>query len=208
MVSGIPPSGPRLTREGRFQSRRFGAAAGIALCLIAAAARAQEGGHETHERHQPHGSNAVKASHLVKFPAFVAWPDGAFEAPDSPFRLCIGGRDPFGPIIDRLASAGRVGDHPMTVARLPVVPKAADCHLLFVSVARGQAPREMLAAVAGRPVLTVVDEGLDVSGAMIQFVTVAGRARFEISADAAQAEGLTVSSKLLSLSAPRAGADR
>ena len=208
MVSGVPPSGPRLTREGRFQPRRFGAAAGIALCLIAAVARAQEGGQEAHERHPHHGAYAVKASYLVKFPAFVAWPDGAFEAPDSPFRLCIGGQDPFGPVIDRFASAARVGDHPMTVARLPVVSKAADCHVLFVSVARGQAPREMLAAVAGRPVLTVVDEGLDVPGAMIQFVTVAGRARFEIRADAAVAEGLTVSSKLLSLSAPRGGGER
>jgi hypothetical protein len=208
MVSGVPPSGPRLTREGRFQPRRFGAAAGIALCLAAAAARAQDGGQEAHERHAPHGAYAVKASHLVKFPAFVAWPNGAFDAPDSPLRLCIGGRDPFGPILDRFASAGRVGDHPVTIARLPVVPKAADCHVLFVSAARGQTPREMLAAVAGRPVLTVVDEGLDVSGAMIQFVTIAGRARFEIDADAALAEGLTVSSKLLSLSAPRPGADR
>jgi hypothetical protein len=43
---------------------------------------------------------------------------------------------------------------------------------------------------------------------MIQFVNVAGRVRFEIRADAAQAEDLTVSSKLLSLSAPRGGGER
>ena len=150
----------------------------------------------------------MKASHLAKFPAFVAWPDAAFETSSSPFRLCLGGGDPFGPIIDRLAQAGRVGDHEMTVARLPIVSKGADCQVLFVSSSRGQTPREMLAAVAGRPVLTIADEGLDAPGAMIQFVTIEGRVRFEIRADAAQAEGLVVSSKLLSLSAPRGSGER
>lgn len=208
MVSGVPPSGPRLAREGRLPPRRLGAVAGVALCLVAVPAHAQEGGHEGHQRHHGHGAYAVKASHLVKFPAFVVWPDGAFETPDSPFRLCIAGLDPFGPLIDRFASTGRVGEHAMTVTRLPVVSKGAECHLLFVSASRAQAPREMLAAVAGRPVLTVADEALDAPGAMIQFVAVEGRARFEIRAEAAQAEGLTVSSKLLSLSVSRGGNER
>jgi YfiR/HmsC-like len=181
----------------------------VLLCLLGGGARAQDDLREPRRGHSPHhGGYAVKANHLAKFPAFVAWPDAAFDAPASPFRLCVGGHDPFGPMIDRLAQAGRVGDHEMTVARLPVVSKTSDCHVLFVSGSRAQTPREMLAAVAGRPVLTIADEGLEAPGAMIQFVTIAGRVRFEIRADVAQTEGLTVSSKLLSLSAPRGGGER
>jgi hypothetical protein len=180
------------------------------LCLMGGGARAQdETTREPHRSHHPHhGGYAVKANHLAKFPAFVAWPDAAFETPASPFRLCVGGHDPFGPMIDRLAHAGRVGDHEMTVARLPIVSKTSDCHVLFVSASRVQTPREMLAAVAGRPILTIADEGLEAPGAMIQFVTIEGRVRFEIRADVAQTEGLAVSSKLLSLSAPRGGSER
>jgi hypothetical protein len=209
MVSGVSPSGPRLTRGGRGEPRRLRAAAAVALCLMGGGAHAGDGPREPHDHHHPRqGGYPIKASHLAKFPAFVVWPDTAFETTASPFRLCVGGQDPFGLILERFTSDARVGDHPMTVTRLPLVSKTADCHVLFVSASRGQTPREMLAAVAGRPVLTVADDGLDAPGAMIQFVSVGGRVRFEIHADAALAEGLTVSSKLLSLSAPRGGGER
>lgn len=210
MVSGFPPSGPQVMRGGASKPRRLLAAAALLLCLQGGVALAQEGAREAHDRgHAPHhGGYPVKANHLVKFPAFVTWPDSAFETSSSPFRLCIGGVDPFGPLIGRLARNARVGDHEITVTRLPVVTKGADCHLLFVSPSRSQTPREMIAAVTGRPVLTVADEGLDAPGAMIQFVTLESRVRFEIRGEAAQAEGLAVSSKLLSLSVTRGIGER
>ncbi|HJV40292.1 YfiR family protein [Caulobacter sp.] len=152
------------------------------------------------------GASAVKAGYLSKFPPFTAWPETAFENVSSPFRLCVAGSDPFGPILDRATRGRRVGEHPMVVTRLPSVAKGADCHMLFVSTSRVQTPRQMLAAVAGRPVLTVADEMLDAPDAMIQFVTVEGRVRFVIRAEAVQAEGLILSSKLLSLSTPQRGA--
>lgn len=209
MVLGVPPSGPRSMRGGGSKPRRRSVAAALLLCLQGGVALAQDDGRETHERrHAHHGGYPVKASHLAKFPAFVTWPDSAFETSSSPFRLCIGGVDPFGPLIDRLAHNTRVGDHEMTVTRLSTMSKGADCHVLFVSPSRSQTPREMIAAVAGRPVLTVADEGLDAPDAMIQFVTLEGRVRFEIRGDAAQTEGLTVSSKLLSLSVARGTGER
>lgn len=210
MVVGVSPDSSRSAQGSRRKPRRLAAAAMVALCL-AGAAQAQDIGRDSREQHHAHahhGDYPVKANHLARFPAFVAWPDGAFQTPASPFRLCIGGQDPFGPMIDRFAKAGRMGDHVMTVERLPVVSKGVDCHVLFLSASRSQTPKEMLAAVAGRPVLTVADEGLDAQGAMIQFVTVEGRVRFEIRVEAAQTEGLAVSSKLLSLSAPRGGGQR
>lgn len=196
MVLGFPPRAPGPRPGWRIWSSRFFAAAAFA-CALGGAARAgeQEPGY------------ALKAGYLAKFTPFVDWPDGAFEGPASPFRLCIGGPDPFGGAIDRVAGALRVGDHPVTVVRLPIVAKGAGCHLLFLSASRQQTPRQMLAVVAGRPVLTVADEALDAPGAMVQFVIVENRLRFAIRAEAAQAAGLTLSSKLLALSAqPREGA--
>lgn len=201
MILGVPPRAPRVT-HGRPRPLGPLAAATVALCALAGPVLAQDAGRD----HGRHGAYAVKAGYLTKLTPFAAWPDSAFESPSSPFRLCVGGHDPFGPVIDRVTRGRRVGDHPMTVVRLPTVAKGADCHMLFVSSSRAQLPQQMVAAVAGRPVLTVADERLDAPGAMIQFVTVDGRLRFEIRAEAAQTEGLVLSSKLLSLSlAPRGG---
>ncbi len=191
MVLGFPPSAPGRKPGWRTCSTWVITATALA-CVLFGAARAgeQEPGY------------ALKAGYLAKFTPFVDWPEEAFEAPGSPFRLCIGGRDPFGGAIDRVAGALHVGDHPVTIIRLPTVAKGAGCHLLFLSASRLQTPQQMLAVVAGKPVLTVADEDLEASGAMVQFVTVDSRLRFSIRADAAQASGLTLSSKLLALSAP------
>lgn len=199
MVWGVLPDGRQ--GLGRRARRRLAVTAACALCLLGAA-RAQDGGAPSREVRQPQQAGySVKASHLARFPAFVTWPSAVFEAADSPLRLCIAGADPFGPAVDRIVREERLGDHPITVVRLPSVAKGADCQMLFLSASRDQTPREALAAVAGRPILTVADDGVDAPGAMIQFVTVEGRVRFEIRPEAAQAEGLMVSSKLLSLSA-------
>lgn len=191
MVLGFPPGAPGPRSGWRSSSSWILAAAAFACALVGAAqAREQEPGY------------ALKAGYLAKFTPFVDWPEAAFEAPGSPFRLCVGGHDPFGGTIDRVAAALHVGDHPVTVIRLPTVAKGAGCHLLFLSASRQQTPQQMLALVAGKPVLTVADEDLEADGAMIQFVTLENRLRFSIRGDAAQGAGLTLSSKLLALSAP------
>lgn len=192
MVVGFPPSAPGLTPGWRVWSLRLVAAA-LALCAVAGGARADE---------RP-STYAVKAAYLYKFTPFVEWPAGAFRGAASPFRLCVGGKDPFRGVLDRAARGRRVGDHPLIVVRLPTVAKgAADCHLLFLGSSRAQTPRQMLAVVAGQPVLTVADEALEAPGAMVQFVNLDGRVRFEIRPEAAQASGLVLSSKLLALSTP------
>jgi hypothetical protein len=173
--------------------------AGLALCVgLGGPARAGDASLEY----------AVKANYLYKFTPFVEWPPAAFESSTSPFNLCVAGHDPFGVAMDKVIRDRRVADHPVMVIRLPVVAKGAACHLLFMGRSRVQTPQQMLAAVAGQPVLTVADQDLTAKGAMVQFVMVEGRVRFEIRSDAVQAGGLTLSSKLLALSAPQKGDNR
>lgn len=196
MVLGAPPNVPRSTHGWRRRPQTILAVALAALCATGGPTLAGDRGGWR-------GSNTVKAGYLSKFPPFAAWPETAFEGASSPFRLCVAGVDPFGPVLDRATRGRRVGEHPVVVVRLPTVAKGADCHMLFVSASRAQTPRQMLAAVAGRPVLTVADDRLDAPEAMIQFVIAEGRVRFIIRAEAAQAEGLALSSKLLALSTPQ-----
>lgn len=149
----------------------------------------------------------VKAGYLFKFTPFVMWPGQAFESPTSPFNLCVTGDGGFDALVDSEVRGRKVGDHPIAVVRLRAVTRGAPCHLLFLGRSRVQSPQEMIEAVAGRPVLTVADQGLSAPGAMIQFVMDEGRTRFEIRPQPAEAVGLALSSKLLSLSAHR-GAGR
>jgi len=211
MVMGFPPSASGLTVQRR---RSLSWVVAIVAAAFAApgvvhaadpAPPAQLDGPRPAAREAPRNDGdpipAVKADYLYKFTAFVTWPSAAFEDASSPFRLCIAGHDPLGGVMDRTTRGARVGDHPVVLVRLPAMTKAPACHMLFLSSSRSQTPRQMTGMVAGLPMLTVADQGLEAPAAMIQFVEIEGRVRFEIRADAAQAAGLTVSSKLLALAA-------
>ena len=198
MVLGFPPSAPGLALGWRALPSRLLATV-CALCVMAGLAQAGELKSDERPPADRRPAYAIKAGYLYKLTPFVDWPATAFESAASPFRLCIAGEDPLGGAVDHAARGVRVGDHPVVVVRLPTLAKGAPCHLLFLAASRTQTAQQMLGLVAGQPVLTVADEGLDAPGAVVQFVTVDSRVRFEIRADAAQAAGLTVSSKLLAM---------
>jgi hypothetical protein len=201
MVLGFPPSAPWPPPGWRVSLSRVFAAAAMS-CALAGAAHAGVGQAGPRPAGDHDDVHAIKASYLYKLTPFVDWPSGSFGESTSPFRLCVAGHDPFGGVLDHAMRGRRVGDHPVMVVRLPMVTKGAGCHMLFLSASRTQTPRQMLAMVAGEPVLTVADETLEAPDAMVQFVTLEGRVRFEIRADAAQAGGLVLSSKLQALAAP------
>lgn len=92
MVLGFPPSALGSRPSWRKWLSRSVATV-LTACALTGAAQAgeQEPGY------------ALKAGYLAKFTPFVDWPDAAFEGPTSPFHLCIGGHDPFGVAIDRVA---------------------------------------------------------------------------------------------------------
>ncbi len=143
---------------------------------------------------------AVKATYLYKFQPFISWPDQTPLAAGEAFNICIVGNDPFGTMIDRAVAGQTADQHKLAVVRLAAVPSGGDCRILYIAVGDPKLAGQALAAMAGKPVLTVTD-GVAEGGAkgMINFVIVGGRVRFEIDDAAAKAGGLVISSKLLSL---------
>jgi hypothetical protein len=143
---------------------------------------------------------AVKAAFLTKFVPFVDWPGGAFFAPDGSVHICVAGRDPFGDLLNRVADRQVVAGHSIVVQRLPAVTRDSGCQILFAVGSREQSVADMLAVVRGTPVLTMTDDSPDAqSRGIINFVIRDNRVRFEIDDNAAAQNGLTISSKLLSL---------
>lgn len=147
-----------------------------------------------------HGQTAeIMAAYLYNFARFVEWPAGAFATPQSPLVLCsthaavlsghlqrIGGREAQGRSIAIRVIGG--GEDP------------AGCHVLFLSRQDALHTGDILAAVAGRPVLTVSDQpDFTLRGGMIGMFVARGRVQFAIARGAAEAAGLRVSSRLLAL---------
>lgn len=139
---------------------------------------------------------AVKASYLYKFAPFVQWPPATFEAPGTPFTICVAGQDPFGPALAEAVRGQRVNGRTIVVRRIETAHTDLSCQILFVS---GEDTKDILQAVAHEPVLTVTDRNRGGTGGMIQFVMVSGRVRFTIDLAAAQNSGIAISSKLLGL---------
>jgi len=126
----------------------------------------------------------------------VVWPASG-RPPPGEFTICVAGRDPFGAVLDRAVSGQIIDGRPMAVMKLSAVQANAPCQIAFLGGSRGQAVKEALRVLHGAPVLTVTDGG----GArgIIDFAILDGRVRFRVDDQAAADNGLTISSKLLSL---------
>lgn len=145
-------------------------------------------------------ASAVKAAYIPKFVPFVAWPGEALYDPAGAVSICVVGADPFGDLLDRVIAGQTIAGHPIVVHRLRTVSRTGDCQILFAGGSADQPVADILAAVRGTPVLTMTDDAHDPqSRGIINFIISGNRVRFEIDQDAAAANGLSVSSKLLSL---------
>ena len=145
----------------------------------------------------------VEAVFLFYFSQFVDWPPRAFAGERSPIVIGVLGTDPFGGALDQAVAGEQVNGRPIVVRRLKSIDEATGCHILYISSSESPQLPQILSTLKGRSVLTVSDLGDFVqSGGMIRFGLVDQRVRLFINARAAQAAGLTLSSKLLRAAAP------
>ncbi len=145
----------------------------------------------------------VEAVFLFYFSQFVDWPPSAFAAAGSPIVIGVLGDDPFGDALDQAVAGERVNGRPVVVRHLNGIAEATGCHILYIS--SSEAPRllQILSALKGHNVLTVSDlDHFAQSGGMIRFVLIDQHVRLRVNAQAAQAAGLKLSSKLLRAAAP------
>ena len=150
----------------------------------------------------------VEAVFLFYFSQFVGWPPSAFPGPQSPIVIGVLGNDPFGGALDEAVAGERVNGRPVVVQRLRSVDEASGCQILYISSSEAAQLPQILGALKGHNILTVSDAGrFAQSGGMIRFVLIDSHVRLRINAHAAQAAGLTLSSKLLRVAEPAASGD-
>jgi hypothetical protein len=149
----------------------------------------------------------VEAAFLFNFSKFVSWPETAFADSNSPLVLSI-----FDPERHAAASeslAGRqVGGRTLEVRMVSGIEEALDSHLLFIGAAEAPQLDKLLAAVAGRPILTVSDiEGFAARGGMVELFRRERKIRFGVQLAAARKAGLGISSEVLRLASFVQGAN-
>ncbi len=144
----------------------------------------------------------LKVAYLFNFTRYVQWPATAFEDFDTPFRIGVIGRDPFGAALDHVAKLKKAQNRRIVVQRFRSVKEYRPCQIVFVS--KHVRPAELAAILKQtrqQPALVVCESsGLARRGATVNFfLDVDGTIGFEINVDAAQRNKLRINARLLKL---------
>ncbi len=140
----------------------------------------------------------VKGVYLFKFAEYVDWPPEAFPARNAPLVIGILGEDPFGPALDQAVQNRTVRGRPLVLRRFKHVDQVQAVHVLYIGAREMEQWERIREGLRGRSILTVAEKGPH-SLAVITFVLVQNKVRFEIDAVAAEQAELKLSSKLLGL---------
>lgn len=139
----------------------------------------------------------IKAAFLYNFTRFIHWPVSA-GGEQTDMRVCIIGEDKYGKALNSIVGK-KVRDRALVIERRADLGNAGTngtCHIVVF----GRLDQAELSRLIGQPVLTIGDTpGFAVAGGIIEFHLVENKVRFKINREAADAAGLSVSSRLLGL---------
>lgn len=137
----------------------------------------------------------LKAAFLYNFALFTEWP----AAVGTPLKLCIHGRDPFGPELDELQGMA-VGHRRISIARQPADATLGSCQIVFISRSGAGDVPGTLRRLQDTPVLTIAESaGAAQHGVMLNMTVTGHKISFSANLKTSQQAGLNFSSKLLKL---------
>jgi hypothetical protein len=97
-----------------------------------------------------------KALFIEQFTRYIDWPADAMPKA-GPFVLCIEGASDTGNELTALASGRKFKDRPVELRRPKSATDLGGCHLVYLAGSEADRLNEVLAAVVGKPILTVSD---------------------------------------------------
>ncbi len=142
----------------------------------------------------------VKAAYIFNFAKYIEWPDSAFSSTNTPIIIGVLGSDPIGENL-RTAIAGKlVNGRAFELRQAKLDAGLAACHILYLPATERTSFADLAPLLRDYPVLTVSDaDAFILQGGVIGLVKRGGNIRLQINLDAANAAGLKVSSRLLTL---------
>jgi hypothetical protein len=142
----------------------------------------------------------LKALFLYNFGSYIDWPAGAVSNSE-PFVIGILGPSPVELPLREIGASHKINGRPIVVEQFASVDAIKPCHILFIPLAVGrEIQQQAIARVRGEPVLVVGESpGFAARGGVVNFFIEANKIRFEVNVDAALAQRLKISAKLLAL---------
>lgn len=142
----------------------------------------------------------IKALFLYNFANFVEWPESAFLDSDSPIRLCLYGKVPFGLFLDQVDGT-LIGNRALNIMRTDDLEDIRDgCQILFVGDEKKVELPSFWNEIKYYFVLSVGEEDSFADrGGVVNIMRTTDQVQFEINITNAINNGLFISSDLLSL---------
>ena len=141
----------------------------------------------------------VKAAFLYKFLGYAEFPPGAFVDAASPVTIGVIGADELAAELGRIVSGRTVNNRPIVVKVLRESELGTPAHLLFIGgYDSAKVGRVVRAAGNALLIVTECDGGLQ-QGSAINFRIVDERVRFDVALEAAERNGIKLSSRLLTV---------
>jgi hypothetical protein len=151
----------------------------------------------------PDVETRLKAAFIYNFARFIEWPvhSGAGSV-----RIGILGRGDLASPLEEVVKGKLANGRPIEATHITAASEADCCEILLIERSESKHVREIVQAIADKPILTVCDGGNCLrDGVMITFQIVAESVRFQINQQAAEHAGLKISSQLLKVSIPAGG---
>jgi hypothetical protein len=141
----------------------------------------------------------IKAAFLFKFGEFVQWPAQAFAPSSGTLNICVVGDSAFAAIVANAVQGETVAGRQVAAQALASIASSDPCHIAYLAGSPKQSVEDAIKELAGKPVLTVTDEGRGSVAGTIHFIVRNNRVRFAIDDQAAARNGLNLSSALLNI---------
>jgi hypothetical protein len=153
------------------------------------------------------GEAQIKAAFICKFGNYVEWPARDKRPDGAAFVIGAVTSAKVVDALNRAATGQAVNGRPIVVRKLAKGDPVDDLAVIYVARAQSAELAEVLAAVRGRPILTITEsEEASASGSMVNFVVVDDRVRFDIALQPAEHSSLKISGRLLALARKVTGA--
>lgn len=139
----------------------------------------------------------IEAAFLRNFAHYVSWPDSAFRNREAPWCVAVLGQDPFGAVLEATLKGRTEQGRSFEIFRAERTDELPPCQIVFIAYKDAAKRHAVLAALKGKPVLTVGDApGFLREGGVIRF-QVSDRVRMGINLDQARAVSLTIQTRML-----------
>jgi hypothetical protein len=135
----------------------------------------------------------VKAAYLFNFGRYIEWPQQTNDV-----IIGVVGRDPIVEVLEKTIAGKTIKGRPYRVKVFGPAEPVEHCEILFLPRSEARYTASLMAALAGRAILTVSDvESFSKDGGMIEFLLLDDTLKFDINVAAAEKAGLKISSELL-----------